>query len=156
MQNVERYEKIFLALSAALLAVFLAALAYGAVGAGKRLPEKAGTLDPAKVFETPPFDKPGVREVAPGKYEAVVVGQIWSFAPAEIRVPKGAEVTFLATSADVIHGFYLDGTTVNGMLVPGHVTRITRTFDEPGEHLLLCHEYCGAGHHMMFGKVIVE
>lgn len=156
MQNVERYEKIFLALSAALLAVFLAALAYGAVGAGKRLPEKAGTLDPAKVFETPPFDKPGVREVAPGKYEAVVVGQIWSFAPAEIRVPKGAEVTFLATSADVIHGFYLDGTTVNGMLVPGHVTRITRTFDEPGEHLLLCHEYCGAGHHMMFGKVFVE
>ncbi|MBZ0253966.1 MAG: cytochrome c oxidase subunit II [Candidatus Methylomirabilis sp.] len=156
MQTVERYENTFLVLCVALMVGFLAALAYGAVGAGKRLPDKAGVLDPAKIYETAPFNAPGVRETAPGEYEAVVVGQIWAFAPNEVRVPKGAEVTFKATSADVIHGFYVEGTTVNGMLVPGHVTEIHHRFDEPGEHLIICHEYCGAGHHMMYGKVIVE
>ena len=29
-------------------------------------------------------------------------------------------------------------------------------FDEPGEHLLVCHEYCGIGHHTMAGRFIVE
>ena len=29
-------------------------------------------------------------------------------------------------------------------------------FDEPGEYLLICHEYCGLGHHMMYGRIIVE
>ena len=42
------------------------------------------------------------------------------------------------------------------MLIPGQVSRATYTFREPGEHLLVCHEYCGAGHHLMFGKVTVE
>jgi cytochrome c oxidase subunit 2 len=36
------------------------------------------------------------------------------------------------------------------------VTRVVYTFDEPGEHLIICHEYCGIGHHNMWGKVIVE
>ena len=42
------------------------------------------------------------------------------------------------------------------MLIPGQVTRTVYTFREPGEYLLLCHEYCGLGHHVMSGKVIVE
>ncbi|HUF70564.1 MAG TPA: hypothetical protein VMM79_18085 [Longimicrobiales bacterium] len=42
------------------------------------------------------------------------------------------------------------------MLIPGQVSRNTYTFDEPGEHLIICHEYCGIAHHAMFGRVIVE
>ncbi|HET8624485.1 MAG TPA: cytochrome c oxidase subunit II, partial [Gemmatimonadales bacterium] len=89
-------------------------------------------------------------------YEVVVVAQAWAFNPAEIRVPAQAEVTFIATTIDIIHGFYVAGTRVNMMLIPGQLSRNSYRFKEPGEHLLICHEYCGLGHHAMYGKVIVE
>lgn len=154
--NTERIEKAFLILTAAMLITFLGALFYSAWGLGMHLPDRAAEIVPSEVRETPPFDDPGVREVAPGRYEAVVIGFAWAFEPNEIRVPAGAEVTFIATSSDVVHGFHIDGTRVNVMLLPGQVTELTYTFDEPGEHLLVCHEYCGAGHHLMYGRVIVE
>jgi cytochrome c oxidase subunit 2 len=36
------------------------------------------------------------------------------------------------------------------------VSRYSYRFKKPGEHLLICHEYCGLGHHAMYGRVIVE
>jgi cytochrome c oxidase subunit 2 len=48
------------------------------------------------------------------------------------------------------------GTNVNAMVVPGYVTQLTAVFPTPGDYLLVCHEFCGAGHHAMFGRVIVE
>ena len=154
--DVERYEKIFLALGAGLLVVFLAALSYAAVGMGIHLPGHAGAVDPRTVRETPPFDTPGVRQVAPGLYEVVMIGQAWSYTPNEIHVRAGSLVRFRATSADVIHGFMIEGTRLNAMLIPGEITELEHRFEERGEHLLICHEYCGAGHHQMYGKVIVE
>ena len=55
-------------------------------------------------MQTAPFNQPGVVEVSPGRYEAHLVAGIWFFNPLEIRVPEGSEVTFVATSKDVIHG----------------------------------------------------
>lgn len=42
------------------------------------------------------------------------------------------------------------------MVIPGQVSRVTVTFEEPGEYPYVCNEYCGVGHHTMSGKVIVE
>lgn len=153
---MHKYEKAFLVATGAILAAFLGALFYSASAMGIKVPSVAGEVEPSRVRSTPPFDRPGVREVAPGRYEAVLIGQAWSYTPNEIRVPAGAEVTFIATSTDVLHGFAIDGTRVNMMLVPGQISRVTYRFDEPGEHLLICHEYCGLGHHVMYGRVIVE
>jgi len=108
------------------------------------------------VAETPPFDQPGLREIAPGQYEAVILARVWYFDPKEIRVPAGSTVTFRLTSADVVHGFELQNTPINGMLIPGQVTTMTTTFEKPGEYLFICHEYCGIGHHTMYGRVVVE
>jgi cytochrome c oxidase subunit 2 len=36
------------------------------------------------------------------------------------------------------------------------VTRATTTFNRPGTYQMVCHEYCGPGHHNMIGQVIVE
>ena len=154
--DAKRYERIFLSLGAGLLVIFLGALVYAAVGMGIHLPGHAGEIDPRMLRSTPPFDSPGVRQVAPGSYEVVLIGQAWSFAPNEIHVPAGAEVRFRATSADVVHGFMLEGTRLNAMLIPGEITELVYRFEERGEHLLICHEYCGRGHHKMFGKVVVE
>lgn len=154
--KIHRYEKAFLVLSAVILVIFLGSSFYAAAGMGIMLPSREGEIEISEVRKTPPFDNPGVREVAPGIYEVVVLGQAWSFTPNEIRIPAGAEVTFIATSTDVLHGFNVEGTSVNVMLIPGQVSRVTHRFKEPGEHILICHEYCGLGHHMMAGKVIVE
>ncbi|MDX1661194.1 MAG: cytochrome c oxidase subunit II [Gemmatimonadota bacterium] len=154
--KIHSYEKAFLIVSAAMLVIFLGALGYAAIGMGIHLPSRADEIPPGEVMSTPPFDNPGVREVEPGQWEAVVIGRAWAFVPAEIRVPVGVPITFKVTSTDVVHGFYIENTRVNLMLLPGQVSEITYTFKEPGDHLLLCHEYCGVGHHAMYGRVIAE
>ena len=154
--KVHTYEKTMLGVGIVLLAACGAALVWASVGHNIHLPGASGRIDPGRVSSTPPFDRPGVREVAPGRYEAVIVAQAWSFTPAEIRVPAGAEVTFTATTVDIIHGLNVEGTRLNLMLIPGQVSRNTYTFREPGAHLIICHEYCGIGHHTMAARVIVE
>lgn len=154
--RVHTYEKAFLWAGAVMLVVFMITLALTSYTMGISLPDDVDRIDPAEVRSMPPFDNPGVRETAPGKYEVVMIGQAWSFTPNEVRVPAGAEVTFLMTTPDVIHGFHVEGTRLNVMLIPGQVARVQYTFEEAGEHLIICHEYCGIGHHNMWGKVIVE
>ncbi len=153
--KVHTYERGFLAVGILVLISCLGVLLYTTVEMGIHLPGKAGRVDPRKAYQTPPFNKPGVREIAPGHYEAVVVAQTWAFNPPEIRVPAGARVDFVATTVDVIHGFNIEGTRINMMLIPGQISRNSYTFKEPGTHLLICHEYCGMGHQNMAGKVIV-
>jgi len=142
LERAERYERAFLVLSAVMLVLFLGALGFSATRLGIHLPSRAGELDPTEVRSTPPFDEPGVRRLGPGEYEVVMIGQAWAYQPREIEVPAGSRVTFRATSLDVIHGLHIEGTRVN-------------TFDRPGTHYMICHEYCGAGHHNMYGTLTV-
>jgi cytochrome c oxidase subunit 2 len=153
--TVHLYELAWILPSIAIPVAMLVALVVTAFGAGFHLPGDEGRVDSTKLATTVPFDKPGVIQVAPGRYEVRMVAQIWSFTPREIRVPAGSTVTFIATSRDVVHGFFIPRTTVNVMLLPGQVARVTARFDRPGEYPLLCHEYCGIAHHAMAGKVIV-
>jgi cytochrome c oxidase subunit 2 len=154
--KVHTYERAFLWLGTVVLVACLLALLYGSVGLGLHLPTRAGEIDPQQVASTPPFDQPGVRQTGPNEYEAVIIGRIWSFTPPEIEVPAGADITFTLTTPDVIHGFQIEGTRVNLMLIPGQVTRSRYRFQRPGEYAILCHEYCGVGHHTMHAKVVVK
>jgi cytochrome c oxidase subunit 2 len=150
------YELAWMLPSVSLPVGMLAALAVTASGAHIGLPGESGRVNPATVLQTAPFNQPGVVEVAPGRYEAHLVAGIWFFTPPEIRVPEGSEVTFVATSKDVIHGLLLRVANINAMLLPGQVTRVTARFDRAGIYPFLCHEYCGLAHYTMWGKVIVE
>jgi len=154
--RIHTYEKGFLAAGFAVLVLCGGALIWASIGMGIHLPGASGRIDPREARTTPPFDQPGVRQIGPNAYEVIVLAQAWSFNPAEIRVPAGADITFTATTTDVLHGLNVEGTRLNMMLIPGQISRNTYRFDTPGEYLLICHEYCGLGHHMMAGKVIVE
>lgn len=90
-----------------------------------------------------------------GSVTVRAVGQQYSFTPQCMIVPTDTPITFRATSPDVIHGFLIQGTTVNTMLVPGYVSTISARFDEPGEHFMPCQEFCGVGHEGMWAKVRV-
>ncbi|MGD9738788.1 MAG: hypothetical protein AB7U48_05265 [Bauldia sp.] len=41
------------------------------------------------------------------------------------------------------------------MVVPGYVAELTTEFQETGDHLMPCHEYCGLGHSEMWAVVRV-
>ena len=154
--TVYLYELAWILPSIAIPVGMLAALLVTAFGAGIHVPSIAGRIDPTRVTETAPFDRPGVVKTGPVSYEVRMIGQIWAFTPNEIRVPVGSTVTFVATSKDVIHGLFIPGANVNVMLIPGQISRVTARFDREGEFFMACHEYCGIAHHTMGGKVIVE
>jgi len=137
------------------ITMFVALLLTAYLG-GIHLPSHAAHLAASQVETTAPFDRPGLRQTAPGQYEAAIVARVWNWNPKELSVKRGSTVTFLIASKDVTHGLLIPGTTVNVMVLPGQISRVTYRFDHPGEYLLLCHEYCGTGHHLMAGRLIVE
>ena len=92
---------------------------------------------------------------ADGSVTVRAVGQQFSFTPQCILVPTGTPVTFRATSSDVVHGFLIDHTNINAMLVPGYIAVLPAKFDTPGEHPMPCQEFCGMGHEGMWAKVKV-
>ena len=99
---------------------------------------------------------PGVFEVGPNRYEAVVVAFEGGFDPSEMRFPVGAEVSFRVRSVDLVHGFLIEGTGIEFEIDPIEPGLATHTFEEAGEYNLLCYVYCGGGHPAMLGTVIVE
>ena len=153
--RVERYERIFLYLTVVVLAIGMVGIVLSVAEAGIHLPDREARIDPEEVRTTPPFDQPGVYEVGDDHYEAVIVAQAFAFQPGVVEVPAGSTVDFIVTSVDVIHGLLILDTTVNAMVIPGQVTEISYQFDEAGEHTIVCHEFCGIGHHGMFGRVVV-
>ena len=83
------------------------------------------------------------------------IGQQYSFTPQCILVPTDTRITLRATSADVVHGFLIQHTNVNLMLVPGYVSTTTTRFSAPANLEMPCHEFCGIGHEGMWGRIKV-
>jgi cytochrome c oxidase subunit II len=156
MTTMNQYERIWMSISVAAIAVMLVVIVVAGVSLGFHMPGAAGRVDPRNLINEPPFNKPGVTEVSAGKYDVVIVASMWQFAPGEIKVKAGSDVTFHVTSRDVTHGMLVEGTNINMMIVPGQITQFTTHFEKPGTYPFMCHEYCGVGHQAMAGKIIVE
>jgi cytochrome c oxidase subunit 2 len=155
--HIDPYERNWIRISIVLLVVFAAAVTIAGFALGFQVPSPEARVDPQTVtIGDGAFADPGLRELAPGVYQAYIVAQTFAFNPAEITVPAGSEVTFYVTSVDVQHGFKIQNTNVNMQIVPGQVSTLTMTFDEPGTYDYICTEYCGISHQLMYGSVIVE
>ena len=153
--HIHRLEKIWLIFGVAMLAIFLTIIGISAFASGNQPPSDATLIDPTKVDQSKPFDKPGLKKIDDDRYEAVIVSQAFQFTPKDMVIPKGATVDFLVTSKDVVHGFEIVKTNVNMMVVPDHINSNEYTFKEAGEYLVVCNEYCGNAHHMMATKIRV-
>ena len=75
MIHVHAYEKWWIILTIIMLVALTLALAVSAFAAGIQVPSPEARVDPKTVASTPPFDNPGLRELAPGKYEAYILAQ---------------------------------------------------------------------------------
>ena len=154
--HIDRYEKFWMWGAGLIIVVFLVSIGATTFGAAIQPPSNVETIDPRTVMTDPRFSEPGVTINADGSATVRMISLMFGFVPGEIRVPRGVPVTFRITSPDVIHGFQIVQTNGNSMVVPGYVTQFTIRFDEAGEYLIVCNEYCGLGHHAMFAKMFVE
>ena len=94
-----------------------------------------------------------VVEPPPGS-DVYLQGSMWRWIPV-LRLREGAEYVLHLSSTDVNHGFSLFPLNVNFQVVPGYDYGLRVRPNQTGEFQIVCNEFCGVGHHMMVGKVIV-
>jgi cytochrome c oxidase subunit 2 len=73
-----------------------------------------------------------------------------------LQLQQGVEYTLHLSSLDVNHGFNLFPFNVNFQVVPGYDYGLKVTPTEAGDYRVVCDEFCGIGHHLMVGRVIVD
>jgi cytochrome c oxidase subunit II len=103
---------------------------------------KIGELNGLPVVEPPPGS------------DIYLLGRMWTWYPV-LKLTKGVEYTLHLSSTDINHGFSLYPVNINFQVVPGYDYGLKIIPTEAGEFGIICNEFCGVGHHMMLGKVIV-
>jgi cytochrome c oxidase subunit II len=87
-------------------------------------------------------------------------GNQWAWKISAPPIAVGQRVEIRVTAADVNHGFGVyDGKNrliTQTQAMPGYTNVIRHTFTEVGTYRILCLEYCGLGHHTMFGELVVN
>ncbi len=152
-----RVERRWATLVIFIMAVFVAVAAFAGIHQASMPQARVETVSPTQLHLGGEFVETNLGSaVEPdGSVTVRAIGQEYSFTPQCMIVPTDTSITFRAASPDVIHGFLIEGTNVNTMLVPGYVSTIAARFDEPGDHLMPCQEFCGVGHEGMWAKVRV-
>lgn len=153
----ERHERIWVFISMLLLSLlligtlFFVVLDYGVV-----VKTDGYRRDPATAATTVPFADAGLVRTGPTSYSVHMLAHLWAWTPSPLHVPQGAMITFYITSSDVLHGFEVQGTTINMTAVPGITGSVTYTFAHAGTYNIICNEYCGIEHQAMIGRIIVD
>jgi cytochrome c oxidase subunit II len=101
----------------------------------------------------------GVPIVAPEPGEDVYLQALaFQFRPV-IQLQRGQTHRLLVSSTDLQHGLSLqiegNRPSMNFQVLPDYLYVIRLTPTETGEFSLVCNEFCGLGHHLMTGKIIV-
>ncbi len=149
---MDRAERNAIAIALGLLLFFFSLIVYAAKGLKIDLP--------TCITDVEPFTEGRLIKHAEKRYELHVVARMWFFdldqGRTEIEIPAGSVVDIYLTSADVVHGMHINGTTVNLMAIPGTVNYARYKFEKPGVYHVVCHEFCGVGHHAMQAKIVVK
>ena len=153
-------EKLWLIL-AILGAVIMSVITVGWVYlAGQNVPAVSNKVTPEEfekqvmAFQDKYKLQDGSVRVPPGE-DAYLLARMWSWSPV-LRLKVGQTYNIWLSSKDVLHGFSFVDQNYNVMAAPGHAYRLRLTPQKAGEYLILCNEYCGAGHGLMASKIIVE
>ncbi|MEJ2667660.1 MAG: c-type cytochrome [Deinococcales bacterium] len=152
---IERWERRWVVFGGVMLLCFLGLIVFVLITEGAHIVHGGGRLTPAEVTTVPLFANPGVTRLSTGDYQVAVVAQAFSFNPATIDLPVGAHARFYLTSKDVLHGYMIEGTTVNIEVIPSELAYFDYTFDKAGPHKVVCNEYCGINHQNMIGTINV-
>jgi len=98
----------------------------------------------------------GVPVVAPPPdADIYTLAQMWRWYPV-LRLKPGVRYTLHLSSMDLNHGFNLYPVNLNFQIVPGYDYGLQIVPNKAGDFRVVCNEFCGIGHHLMVGKVVVE
>jgi len=144
-------------ISVAILVLLVAMATFAALHLAAMPQARVETVDPRTLHLGGEFIESNLGSALESDGSVTVrgIGQQYSFTPSCMVLPTNTLITLRATSADVVHGFLIDGTNINLMLVPGYVSSLNARFETPGERLMPCHEFCGMGHEGMWGRIKV-
>lgn len=95
-----------------------------------------------------------VVEPAPGG-DAYLLGRMWQWYPI-LKLKEGQTYRLHISSPDLQHGFSLLPMNMNFQIVPGYDHVLTLTPTSKGQFEIICNEFCGIGHHLMTGRIIVD
>lgn len=153
----ERTEKRWATISVIIIVVLALMAAFAGIRQATMPQARVETIDPARLHLAGEFVESnlGTATEPDGSVTVRAIGQQYSFAPSCILVPAQTPIVLRATSADVVHGILIQGTNVNTMLVPGYVSEQFMRFENTGDYLMPCQEFCSFGHEGMWGKVRV-
>jgi len=87
--------------------------------------------------------------------DVYVLARMWQWWPV-LKLKEGATYTLHLSSLDLNHGFNLYPMNINFQVVPGYDYALRITPNVAGDYKIVCNEFCGIGHHLMVGKIIVE
>ena len=126
--------------------------------------EDEDTLKAKKIIEyhKKKFDNlPLSGKVVDGAREIELKSIQYRWEPDTIVVKKGEKIRFVIETADVSHGFELEGIVIpdwdpDKAIKKGDKTILEVTADEAGTWDIVCTIYCGPGHTGMKGKYIVR
>ena len=95
-----------------------------------------------------------VVEPAPGG-DAYLLARMWQWYPI-LKLKEGQTYRLHISSMDLQHGFSLQPMNMNFQILPGYDHVLTITPTQKGEYTIICNEFCGIGHHLMTGRILVE
>ena len=145
-------EKAGLTMAITMLVVFFVLIVYAAKGLKIDIP--------TCITDVEPFKTGKLIKHADKRYELHILARMWMFdfneGATKITIPAGSVVDIFVTSKDVVHGVHINNTNFNLMAIPGTVGYMRVKFEKPGVYHVVCHEFCGVGHHAMQGEIVVQ
>ena len=87
--------------------------------------------------------------------DAYLQAQMWLWYPI-LKLRKDQTYRVHISSIDLQHGFSLQPVNMNFQILPGYDHVLTLTPTTAGEFTIICNEFCGIGHHLMTGRILVE
>jgi cytochrome c oxidase subunit II len=105
-------------------------------------------------YQVDEIEGAAIVEPPPGS-DVYLQANMFAFRPV-LKLQKDQEYRLLVSSTDVQHGLSLQPTNLNFQVLPGYLYVIRITPDEVGEFPIVCNEYCGLGHHVMTGLIVVD
>lgn len=101
-------------------------------------------------------DEKGIPVVAPPPGADIYLeASMWMWRPV-LKLKKGNSYVLHLSSFDINHGFSLYPMNINFQVVPGYDYGLRVTPNKAGDMRIICNEFCGVGHHIMTGKILVE
>jgi len=90
----------------------------------------------------------------PAGSDVYLIARLWEWWPV-LELEKSKNYRLHISSLDWQHGFSLQPVNINLQIHPNYEMVLTVTPDRAGEYTIVCNEYCGIGHHLMTGKILV-